>query len=439
MAGRELQGGVRTGLLAAEEARMMLHQESLALAAFVVSLALTFALTATGAILRGQAGLRWWILALWLAAGGSVLLGLRGRLPEAIPVLGGHALLSLSAALSWVGAREFCGKPPRLRWAFGLVGLYLAIHAQFLLGFPSLSIRSLNYAVMAAGWNLAIAWCLFFHAPEGLSRSSRLVAALFLLDALCGGGAILFKFQDSRDPARLDGLASAHFLVGLMLGTLEVMGFVLLLSHRLLAQVREAARRDGLTGVFNRRALDEEATRLIEVCRRQGIPCSLAMVDLDHFKELNDRFGHAAGDAALRHVADLLQRGLRKVDLLGRYGGEEFCIVMPGTSAEQARGVADRLLDGLALSPLSWEGRDIPLGFSVGLSCSDGGEAGDYPALQARSDRCLYRARPSEGTASKQSRWRAHCEQEEACELASGGAVHRLASDLPVSFRVSFR
>lgn len=373
----------------------MLHQESLALAAFVISIALTASLTAMGVILRGQPGLRLWILALWLAAGGTVLLGFRGRLPEVVPVLGGHALLVFSAALSWAGVREFCGRPLNLRLAYGFAALYLAVHAHFLFGHPSWAARSLNYTVMAAAWNLAIAWTLFRQGPAGLDRSTRLVASLFLLDALCALGFLLFKLLDpqAHAPARLNALAAAQYLQGLVLGTLEVLGFVLMLSHRLLAKAQEAARRDGLTGILNRRALDEEAARLVEVCHRQRIPCSLAMIDLDHFKDLNDRLGHAAGDAALRHVAELLQGELRKADLLGRYGGEEFCIVMPGTPLEQARGVAERLRERVAQKGPVWESQILPLTCSLGLACSDGMGPGDPAALQARADRCLYRAK----------------------------------------------
>lgn len=374
---------------------MMLHQESLALAAFAVSLALTASLSAMGIILRGQPGLRWWILALWLAAGGSVLLGFRDRLPDVIPVMGGHTLLALGAGMTWAGVRELCERPLKLGLALGFTGSYLAVHAYFLFGYPSFAIRGLNYTAMSAAWNLAIAWTLFRHAPLDLLQSFRLVASLFLVDALGSLGIFLFKLLDPQAaaPQRLNGLAAAQYLQGVVLGTLEVMGFVLLLSHRLLRKAQEAARRDGLTGVLNRRALDEEATRLLEVCRRQEIPCSFAMIDLDHFKDLNDRFGHAAGDAALRHVAGLLEGGLRKADLLGRYGGEEFCIVMPGTPLDQARSVAERLRERVALRPPIWEGRAIPLTFSLGLACSGGLEPVDYSGLQARADRSLYRAK----------------------------------------------
>lgn len=374
---------------------MMLHQESLALAAFAVSLALTASLSAMGIILRGQPGLRWWILALWLAAGGTVLLGFRGRLPDVIPVMGGHTLLALGAVMTWAGVRELCERPLKLGLGLGFTGSYLAVHAYFLFGYPSFAIRGLNYTAMSAAWNLAIAWTLFRHAPSDLLRSFRLVASLFLVDALGSLGILLFKALDPQAaaPQRLNGLAAAQYLQGVVLGTLEVMGFVLLLNHRLLRKVQESARRDGLTGVLNRRALDEEASRLLEVCHRQRIPCALAMIDLDHFKDLNDRFGHAAGDAALRHIANLLQGELRKADLLGRYGGEEFCILMPGTPLELARGVAERLRERATHCGPTWNGQALPLTFSLGLACSEGLGAADYPALQGRADRCLYQAK----------------------------------------------
>ncbi len=248
---------------------------------------------------------------------------------------------------------------------------------------------------MAAGWNGAVAWTLIRWAPEGVERGSRWVGWVFGVDALGGVGVLGFKLlhANALGAETLSRLAGFQFLVGLVLGILEVMGFVLLLSQRLLGHIQECARRDGLTEVLNRRALDEEAPRVLDMCRRQGMPCTLAMIDLDHFKRLNDTLGHAAGDAAVRHTANVLLRELRKADLLGRYGGEEFCVLMPGTPLAQARVVAERLLSAVAGEPLRWEGQDVPITFSLGLAGWEGVGAPSYEELQGRADQCLYRAK----------------------------------------------
>ncbi len=374
---------------------MTLHPESLATAAFAVSLALTAALTAMGAFLKGQPGLRKWILALWLACAGTVLLALRGSVPEAIPVLGGHLMLSLSAAMTWVGMAEFCGRPVEVRRALELSAIYIGVHAFFLLVHPSLGIRSINYILMSIAWNLAIAWMLLRHGPKELTGSSRLVAGLFLADTLFNAGVLLVRATHplAANTNWLGSLEVAQYLEGLVAGTLETLGLAILLSHRLFAQLQQAARSDGLTGILNRRTLDEEAARLLEICQRQGLPCAVLMADVDHFKHFNDAHGHLAGDEALRHLAKLIGPELRKTDLFGRYGGEEFTLFLPGSQGPQALAVADRFRALVASRPVTWVGAELPLTISVGVAAYGGAGPVELMLLYTEADKALYLAK----------------------------------------------
>ena len=159
------------------------------------------------------------------------------------------------------------------------------------------------------------------------------------------------------------------------------------------ADYRHQAATDFLTELPSRRSfftrLGDELARF----KRSDVqPVALLMIDLDHFKETNDRFGHIAGDALLKHFGVLLTTGLRRIDMAGRVGGDEFGIILPGTSAQAALLFARRLVERIASSPLSFHGQDLGMTVSIGvteLSITD-------PSLDsalARADKALYRAK----------------------------------------------
>jgi two-component system cell cycle response regulator len=160
-------------------------------------------------------------------------------------------------------------------------------------------------------------------------------------------------------------------------------------------QQRQLAVRDGLTGLYNRRAFGELLVSAIanEDRRAEG-RLGLVLLDLDHFKKLNDTYGHPAGDAALRSLARLLNQHLRKGDQAARYGGEEFVVILPGSDEERTLGAAERLRDALQRHRFVFEGARIPLTASLGAAIwpADGREP---DALLSASDRALYAAKQS--------------------------------------------
>jgi diguanylate cyclase (GGDEF)-like protein len=158
-------------------------------------------------------------------------------------------------------------------------------------------------------------------------------------------------------------------------------------------QQRQLAVRDGLTGLYNRRAFNELLSASIaNEDRRPGGSLGLVLLDLDHFKKLNDTYGHLAGDAALRSVARLLGQHLRKGDQAARYGGEEFVVILPGSDEERAQGAAERLRAALQKHRFVFEGARIPLTASLGVAVwpADGKEP---EALLGAADRALYAAK----------------------------------------------
>ncbi len=162
---------------------------------------------------------------------------------------------------------------------------------------------------------------------------------------------------------------------------------------RLQDALREQAIRDPLTGLYNRRYLDETLPREIAHCRRTGEPLVVAMLDLDHFKNLNDTYGHEAGDNVLRAVGELLRRCLRSSDLSCRYGGEEFTVVLPGASLEDARTRIEDLRETLMRTPIHYREGLLPgVTVSAGLAAAVP-EDTDASAVLSRADAALYQAK----------------------------------------------
>jgi diguanylate cyclase (GGDEF)-like protein len=148
---------------------------------------------------------------------------------------------------------------------------------------------------------------------------------------------------------------------------------------------------DMLTGTYNRRRLVELGEQEIARAERYEQPLCLAMLDLDHFKGINDTHGHAVGDAALRHAAEAIKGRVRSYDHVGRYGGEEFVIVAPNTNLEGARRLAEAVREAVAKTQLSANGKMVPITVSIGVAQWLADESLDE--ILRRADAALYRAK----------------------------------------------
>lgn len=168
---------------------------------------------------------------------------------------------------------------------------------------------------------------------------------------------------------------------------------IALQNAHLFARVQELATMDPLTGVFNRRHFFELARLEVERAARYGRALSLLMLDADHFKQINDRYGHLAGDEVLRTIARRCQQSLREMDIIGRYGGEEFLILLPETAATAALQVAERLGATIGAEPVVTEAGEIAARVSIGVASIAAGATGSVYQLLDEVDRALYRAK----------------------------------------------
>lgn len=153
-------------------------------------------------------------------------------------------------------------------------------------------------------------------------------------------------------------------------------------------ETEQLADKDPMLPVINRRAFMRELSRMIGVAERYGTPASLVYLDIDDFKPINDRFGHAAGDAALVHIVHILVSNVRSIDMVARLGGDEFALLLTQAETGQAARKAEALAAMIAEQPLFWQGQEIPLSISWGVTPINGIE--DEEQVLESADRAMY-------------------------------------------------
>ncbi len=185
----------------------------------------------------------------------------------------------------------------------------------------------------------------------------------------------------------------ARNLLYILSGRMRYDNEALVNSIKLQREFEHVASTDGLTGLHNRRWLNDAFKRQLQRCERSNAPCSMIMLDIDHFKEMNDRYGHLAGDRVLCTVAQVLLNMLRPTDLVARFGGEEFALLLPETPIKGALVIAERLRKAIAATPTPFEEGKLlpPATVSLGVTGLQPGQSLD--SLLAASDNALYRAK----------------------------------------------
>lgn len=366
----------------------------------------TVLLTVIG-LIAATASLTWFVVALPLAIAPRA--SLRFGVANALFALSVALTLQRTAAPSWwfwpladlLGLAAFIEMHLGTRQLFKLADVwrpYLGAGVLLLVLFLSTEpgmVSSWRYGVLysfAAALIMAlIAMDCFRAAHREFNRMAGLAVAWpFVVIALVmlGRGVLISLQSPAGSSANVDdGRMMWLYTFLVLLLNISLFGSVL---TRLVMKVRNYAERDHLTGLLNRRAFDRRLA--IEQARvlRSGGAFSLLLLDVDHFKQINDAHGHAGGDQALRHVSQMLASGVRPFDVLARQGGEEFINLLPDTELPVAMDVAERLRAALENTPLLLRGRTLSLRASFGVASSRQG-AGEV--LLTRADRALYAAK----------------------------------------------
>lgn len=355
------------------------------------SLTMALALFATHTPRREGLGL--WALGLVLHALCYVLFALRGVVADGASVWLANTLLSASLALVLGAVAQFHARP--LPWPAMAIPVLLTA-----LGF-ALWLHDARTRVVLAGLVLGLqlvlaAWALWHPTRPSQPRGALLLSlGLGLQAALLLSRAFSVLHQGLADGAALQpgGMQAAVFLLVFIVVILTSLGFILMTKDRADAENLLLATQDALTGVANRRALIDALGRDLAHAVRQHQAYALLLLDVDHFKGVNDTYGHLAGDAVLRHVAQLLHARVRTQDLVGRYGGEEFLVLLPGTSAQGAQHLAEQMREHVALTPCLWQGQALTVTLSIGVCTCACCTESDQGILIEAADRALYRAK----------------------------------------------
>jgi diguanylate cyclase (GGDEF)-like protein len=256
-------------------------------------------------------------------------------------------------------------------------------------------LRSLVNSTLFGTVSLLNARLLFSPQPAPLSTACRFTGASFALMSLVFSIRAILTLSNPAETVRLYLSTPSNSLLFILFVVAEMcvtFGFVLMINYRLLGDIQKIASHDALTGIFSRRSLEEEAHRLLAHCARSNDVLSLMMIDVDHFKQVNDRYGHLLGDAMLRHLSGVIQASVRTEDFLARYGGEEFCVLMLSTTEQEASRLAERLRESYAASTMEVGGVTLFGTISIGVADSSQGR-GKWPELLAAADKALYQAK----------------------------------------------
>lgn len=306
-----------------------------------------------------------------------------------------------------------------------LTALTLVLHTLALMAFQRGRTRPMlsGWLWLLAGANVLAAWA-FLHDDHWRNILAAALqsglAALFLLQAwgpglqpprltgrlviITGTGLLLVTFLvrtvlmivqsdwDGRYKVP-DDVQAATYFVALSVLLLNSMGFVLMQMERAISQQHNLATHDGLTGVYNRHALMDALPRYLAQAARAGTPLALLMIDIDHFKRVNDQHGHLTGDEVLRTVAQRVNQRLRRADLLARFGGEEFLVLLPGTDLGGAGVVAENIRRAVESAPIWVQGQAIAVTVSIGVHAEVPSPDAAAEALIAASDEALYEAK----------------------------------------------
>ncbi len=338
-----------------------------------------------------------WLASGLLCAAAMALVLMRDMLPPVLGIsLSNLAMVATALALGR-GMRVFLGLPLGDRESAAVLLLFAAFS-----GLAMLQIHDpAGVRLQAATTTLALLWVLgratragyrALRAEFGQRRALALVSPMglaFLMDGL----RLVSMFGAPTRPIHVD--APLHVAVALLLLVALLMlhgAMAAMVVMRLVGQLRELSQRDALTGLLNRGEWLRQLRAQHRWLGRHGEAFALLMIDIDHFKQVNDRWGHPAGDAVLVNVSQVLITSSRALDAVGRMGGEEFVLLLPRTDATAALHLAERLRRQLADSEIAWRQAALRVTVSIGVAVAD--DADETPAqLLERADAALYRAK----------------------------------------------
>jgi len=344
-------------------------------------------------------GLRLWAIALAMESAAWTSAALRGHIPDAMSIVCANMLLVTAQSVKLAAIHEYRGMGwPRRQCLVPLIAMQALLS---LLDVADLRNRIIYGSLIYAAQMFLLARALRQEEATRGGRAWWLIygVTLTLVPMLLTRAAVAMagvgSFAAPQSTFAPNAVQLLVFVSVVALDLLGAMGFILLVKERAEREVLHLAMTDGLTGIFNRRAFMDRADRELAIAQRNRQPLSLLMFDIDHFKRVNDTYGHAAGDAVLVEISKLVTNRLRKQDTFGRYGGEEFCILLPATSDVGVMVVAEELRRVVESAQLKVGQDTLSVTISIGISVCHVQCAGcpDFGKILKDADRALYQSK----------------------------------------------
>lgn len=364
------------------------------------SLILTYALTVLSLVVAAAGtngkrdGMGKWAAAMLLETVTWVLVASRGVVPDEFSIVLANVLKAGAHGFILAAIFEF-QRRPLPRWQYLVPVALTLVMATVLVS--DIKGRFIWGGLIFGFQMVLIARALLTDAETRAGRAWRLLFGGVCLILFVLGMRALVALFGHAELAQPQNLTSPHpvqilsFVAIMGTALLGSIGFVLMIKERADREILHLAMTDSLTQVPNRRALMQYAERAL--ARRNGSPLALLMIDVDHFKRINDTCGHLAGDAVLKKVAARLNGRLRGDDLMGRYGGEEFCIIAQDTGREGALRLAESLREIVAGTPFVTEWGELKISVSIGVSCCAPQAHPELKQMLAEADASLYAAK----------------------------------------------
>jgi diguanylate cyclase (GGDEF)-like protein len=340
-------------------------------------------------------GVGWWCWGSALMAFGGLVIAFRPPVPPAALVLLGTPMVVVGMTINWGGIRLFVGRPVDWRWLALPPVLAILGVGWFAVVQPSLNARMAVTSVMTGVVAALIAADLL--QPRGgaaIGVARRFTGLLFAVHAVSlFGRSWAIGTMEQIDPYLLPVRMYAFIAIWAMFfAVVGSMGFVLMVSERLLDDLARQASHDPLTGVLNRRAFAAAAARRLAQPRPEVRGVAMLMMDIDHFKRINDSHGHAAGDAVLTGFTGVVSGCIGERDLLCRLGGEEFAVLLTEATPGAATATADRIRSAFAAHAEPFGDVVLSNTVSIGVAEADAAEQ-TIDSLLRRADTALYAAK----------------------------------------------
>lgn len=335
-------------------------------------------------------GLGLWGLGALLGMLASVFYGAERLIPPSLAAIGGNALALTACGLMYFGTQRFYAQPVHWqRWA-GVGAISVCALSYFAVVQPDYQMRVAIFTATLAGLFAAHARLLWRQGRGFAARFTLVVMGLqtVIFAARCVAAFWLDNANAHRFAAST--IHNAYFVSFSFMVLLFLVGVLLMASERVRAEFEHMATFDSLTGALNRRVLLLAGEQELLRWQRHAHPFAVLLIDIDHFKQINDQHGHLVGDQVLKRLAATLRQPLRKTDLLARYGGEEFLVLLPVTDDATARELGERVR--AAVQALPNDLASGPCTISVGVSGVRDGDT-TFDQLVARADLALYQAK----------------------------------------------